>query len=510
MTRYEPMGLLGTGGQGRVYLVRDPDLDKKWAMKLVKKSQEGTIPPALQLIKGLSHPLLPRLVELVDRGSYWGVIFDFIEGESLDRSLERGVRWPEETVCRWGIALADVLSYLHQQDPPLIYGDLKPANLMREPSGALKLIDFGLIERRGQKGRTVGCGSPDFAAPEQFAHRPVTERTDVYGLGRTLWALVGGDPKNARKGAATPISRAFQAVLDRACQPEAEARFPSMAAMGEALLAVDQQWTSAGWDRASRLWAINRKQKTLQKSKGRAFLLLGLLFGLALVLWGQGRQETDLARLAYELSEALADGSISDLERQALDQALAEKKEVEQGAGWGRFYLKLGRALLVSGPWASLHPGDQLAEAAPYLQRGLALLAKEGQVAEGGIVLWIHLFDFYRTGFAFLQGTRMDPGDLGRWQERFFQDLIAVRKCPPEEQVRYYRILAILFYDHRRLFEETDHKSQGQRLLQELKRGIGQLPEAGALQSEKAQAQAALVLLEKAMSRQSERERKEP
>ena len=124
---------------------------------------------------------------------------DFIEGQTLEDYLAKapGEKLPLQEVLEIGIQLCKVLDYLHTRQPPIIFRDLKPANVMRAPDGHLYLIDFGIARlfKPGKKKDTIALGSPGYAAPEQHGRGQTTERADIYSLGATLHQLLSGrDP----------------------------------------------------------------------------------------------------------------------------------------------------------------------------------------------------------------------------------------------------------------------------------------------------------------------------
>src|SRR5260370_6359565 len=125
---------------------------------------------------------------------------DFIEGQTLEEYLDRQPRGghllPEE-VFDIGIQLSNVLGYLHTRQPPIIFRDLKPTNIMRTPGQHLYLIDFGIARhfKPGQVKDSMPLGSPGYAAPEQYGKMQTTPRADIYSLGVTLHQLLtGNDP----------------------------------------------------------------------------------------------------------------------------------------------------------------------------------------------------------------------------------------------------------------------------------------------------------------------------
>jgi serine/threonine protein kinase len=129
-----------------------------------------------------------------------------------------------------------VLGYLHNQKQPIIFRDVKPANIMRTSKGRLYLIDFGIARHftPGQTKDTGPLGSPGYAAPEQYGKAQTTVQTDIYGLGATLQTLLTGvDPLDALTGATSSIPtrhipKKFQRLLNQMLEPDASKRPQSM------------------------------------------------------------------------------------------------------------------------------------------------------------------------------------------------------------------------------------------------------------------------------------------
>ncbi len=207
--RYEVLEKVGTGGFGAVYKARDRQRKNRMvaikAIELNALSAAQTIEATdtfnreLSLLSNLDHSHLPGLYEHFIDATHWYLVMDFIDGEPLDDYLQQLQEpcLPLEEVIDIGLQLCDVLHYLHQLEPPIIFRDVKPANIMRTPGGRLYLIDFGIARRfkPGQARDTTPLGSPGFAAPEQYGGAQSTIRTDIYGLGATLYFLLTGhDP----------------------------------------------------------------------------------------------------------------------------------------------------------------------------------------------------------------------------------------------------------------------------------------------------------------------------
>ena len=150
--KYEILKEVGRGGMSVVYLAMDNRLNKQWAVKEIKRkgtnSENQIVVQSLlseaNLMKRLDHPNLPRIVDIIENGQTIYIVMDYIEGEPLDKILKKKGAQPEAAVIEWGIQLAEVLDYLHTRKPPIIYRDMKPANVMLKPDGNIKLYDFGI------------------------------------------------------------------------------------------------------------------------------------------------------------------------------------------------------------------------------------------------------------------------------------------------------------------------------------------------------------------------------
>lgn len=201
--KYEILKLIGQGGMSKVYLAMDKRLNKQWAIKEIEKrvkdkNNEVVIQSAIaeaNLIKQLDHPAIVRIVDIIDNGNVIYIIEDYIEGETLGSILENNGAQPQELVIEWAMQICEALEYLHTRKPPIIYRDMKPANVMLRPDGNIKVIDFGIArEYKDQSlADTVSLGTKGYAAPEQFGGKGQTDaRTDIYCLGVTLYHLLTG------------------------------------------------------------------------------------------------------------------------------------------------------------------------------------------------------------------------------------------------------------------------------------------------------------------------------
>jgi serine/threonine protein kinase len=208
-SRYQLDSRIGQGGMGAVYKACDTRFNNR-SIAIKEMSRAGLSPANIleaeasfereaQILADLLHPNLPRIYDHFTEGERSYLVMDFIEGQTLEEYLEKagGSALPLDQVLEWGKQLCDVLEYLHTHQPPIIFRDLKPSNVMISESGHIFLIDFGIarIFKPGQSHDTVALGSPGFAAPEQYGKAQSSPRSDIYSLGALLHNLLTGvDP----------------------------------------------------------------------------------------------------------------------------------------------------------------------------------------------------------------------------------------------------------------------------------------------------------------------------
>ncbi|HEU0001072.1 MAG TPA: tetratricopeptide repeat protein [Ktedonobacteraceae bacterium] len=207
--RYQLVSCIGQGGMGAVYKAADTKFNNR-SVAIKEMSTSGLPSARLQeaeeafereahLLADLLHPNLPRIYEHFAENDRSYLVMDFIDGQTLEEYLTKigGGPLPLDQVMKWAVQLCDVLSYLHSHQPPIVFRDLKPANVMIDDSGHIYLIDFGIarIFKPGKQHDTVALGSPGYAAPEQYGKAQSTPRSDIYSLGALLhYLLTGADP----------------------------------------------------------------------------------------------------------------------------------------------------------------------------------------------------------------------------------------------------------------------------------------------------------------------------
>ncbi|MCR5212831.1 MAG: serine/threonine-protein kinase [Eubacterium sp.] len=205
--KYEILRKIGEGGMSVVYLARNNRMNMQLAVKEIKNDGSKEVEILLKglereanILKDVDHPVIPRIIDIVKHGSTICVVMDFVEGENLADKLREVGAFAQEDVIEWGIELASALEYLHSMNPPIIYRDMKPSNVMLKPDGSVKLIDFGTAKTYDVENNadTTALGTRGYAAPEQFGDAQgrgiykTDARTDIYNLGATLYHMVTG------------------------------------------------------------------------------------------------------------------------------------------------------------------------------------------------------------------------------------------------------------------------------------------------------------------------------
>ncbi|MHB2018177.1 MAG: protein kinase domain-containing protein [Candidatus Xenobia bacterium] len=208
--RYRIERALQEGGMSIVYLGFDTSIDALVAIKemknqfvteLERKQAVEEFRKEARILARLHHVGLPRVSHFFEQDEVCYLVMDFIEGETLDRAVRHwGGRLPESVCLPWAWEISQVLEYLHQQKPPIIFRDLKPSNIIVTPDRHLKLIDFGIAKLFDKNAIThtliKGAGTPGFAPPEQYGavgRNRTDERSDIYALGATLYSLLAGE-----------------------------------------------------------------------------------------------------------------------------------------------------------------------------------------------------------------------------------------------------------------------------------------------------------------------------
>ena len=222
--QYEILRELGRGGTSVVYLVKDKANGRNYAMKVLLKDDNKTdsyeqeadhlrartenLRAEAEVLQALCtdepgdvalHPGIPAYIECVcdGKGEFAGFVMEYVEGRSLQKILDDGRSFTVREAAVAGLQLCGIMEQLHGQDPPMIFRDLKPANILVRPDGKFVLVDYGAVRklRKSAGSDTMRLGTDGYAAPEQYGGwEQSDERTDIYGIGAVLHHMVTGRP----------------------------------------------------------------------------------------------------------------------------------------------------------------------------------------------------------------------------------------------------------------------------------------------------------------------------
>jgi serine/threonine protein kinase/WD40 repeat protein len=349
---YEIIREIGSGGAGVVYLARHSRLDKEVVLKADRRkltAKPETLRREVDALKNLSHQYIPQVYDFVTENETVYTVMDYIEGESFDKPLKNGVKFPQPRVIGWACQLLEALSYLHSRPPHgILHADIKPANVMLAPQGDIRLIDFNIALALGEEGavavgRSLGYASPEHLGldffPSASGSRPTgpgidpgaTEtsdtpetvvssesppsgssssgkkimldaRSDIYGLGATLYHILTGTRPARQASEVVPLSdrdlsRGLVAIINKAMDPQPGSRYQSAAEM---LYAFEH------------LRDTDPRVRRHKRARLAAALICGAVFllGSFAAFTGLRRMQSEQASLALAeySANALADG----------------------------------------------------------------------------------------------------------------------------------------------------------------------------------------------------------
>ena len=195
---YEVLGVLGAGGMGKVYKVRNVISDRVEAMKVLlanlaaQKELADRFLREIKLLASLNHPNIAALNTAMTLNNQLIMMMEYVDGVTLASRLQQGPIPPADAI-NYSTQLLSALSYAHKLN--VIHRDVKPGNMMLTPQGAVKLMDFGIARPNNEAGMTVTgttLGSLNYMSPEQVRGEPVDQRSDLYSMGVSIYEMVTG------------------------------------------------------------------------------------------------------------------------------------------------------------------------------------------------------------------------------------------------------------------------------------------------------------------------------
>ena len=300
--RYRIQAVLGKGAYGTVYLSEDLTIPQVvWAVKEIDETSLGRDEAAeaiqrfereAQTLGRLNHPGIPKVVELFSQGHCHYLVMEYIEGKNFEEYCREFDRFlgPEE-ILPWMIRLCDILEYLHTQSPPVIFRDIKPANIIITSGGRLKLVDFGISRAFDplKASDTQQLGTPGFCAPEQYGTGQSDARSDVYSAGATMYQILSEQDTSKFNFTFPPlrhfntkVSGGLEKVVLKCLNRDAGQRYHSARELGEALSYI-RQAMAAGTRRKTVVGEVLGVLDELMKH-GVVFLVLFIIVLLFLGL----------------------------------------------------------------------------------------------------------------------------------------------------------------------------------------------------------------------------------
>lgn len=257
---YEILERLGEGSGGVVYKAYHKRLRQAVVLKKMKNKSisQSVNRQEVDILKNLHHSYLPQVLDFLEADGAVYTVMSYIPGKSFSELLNEGQKFTQKQLIRWGMQISSALNYLHSQKPPIIHGDIKPANIMLTPEGNICLIDFNIafyLDDTTILGYTNG-----YTSPEQYimvlsskssqtlpGHSKIDERTDIYSVGATFYHLVTGQKlsdcrqKIDKSLLIECIGDTFAQVIEKAVKINPEERYRSALEMFRAFESITKK-----------------------------------------------------------------------------------------------------------------------------------------------------------------------------------------------------------------------------------------------------------------------------
>ena len=259
--------MLGRGATSVVYLAEKTGSGKRYAVKVSICDREKLRREAF-LLQKFSYPGIPCAVELLESGTKSFLVMEAVNGKSIGHRMRKGERFSSREILKTGIALSGILCYLHAQNPPVFYRDLKPDNVMITERGEIYLVDFGAAGTE-ETGVEVRYGTRGYAAPEQYDGK-CDARSDLYALGALLAAMAKHAKKRQKRG--------LWRVMEKCMQKKPEERYASAGEVKKALRRLERK---------------QKGRKTLRIFAVFVFLTGGAAAVASRMPWGSFRRQTN-------------------------------------------------------------------------------------------------------------------------------------------------------------------------------------------------------------------------
>lgn len=252
--RYQITKRIGQGGMGAIYLADDLRFSQRVAV--VKEMLDHFTDPdqrrtatasfdrEAEMLANLSHPGIPEVYDRFTEGNRHYLVMEYVDGGDLEQRMMQQDNAPfeEQDVLNWAIQICDILHYLHSHNPPIVYRDMKPANLILNSAGKIYVVDFGIARHFNPTKKGTMIGTQGYAPAEQYRGQ-VEPRSDIYALAATMHHLLTGRDPQAEAPFTFPsvrelnpqVSSQVDKIITRCLSMEADGRYRDAVELSEVL-----------------------------------------------------------------------------------------------------------------------------------------------------------------------------------------------------------------------------------------------------------------------------------
>lgn len=425
--KYEIWKEVGRGGMSIVYLARDNRLNKQWAVKEIKNDGSKSTQTLLKglereanILKNVDHPVLPRIVDIINQSGTIYVVMDFIEGTTISDRLKKEGAQPQGLVIEWGLQLASALDYLHKMNPPVIYRDMKPSNVMIKPEGGVKLIDFGTAKEYDVENNadTTALGTRGYAAPEQFGDAKgkgiynTDARTDIYNLGATLYHIVTGMNPCEPPYEIRPIrewnpslSSGLEKILLKCTQPDPNDRYQNCTELMYAL------------EHYNELDDAYKKKNRRKMGVFAASVVLAVAAGITSAYGYSGLQKIKMENYNSYIEKGNEYRFASDYEKAAEQYKLAFELDGSEAEAYDKFiqvYKDADNVVLEEGAEAVLDLDAGLNIVANKIREGKSGVDENSEVLYKLAIAYFEELNDYKTAAKYFDMVDKGDGDYGQ------------------------------------------------------------------------------------------------
>lgn len=237
--RYEIVGRLGTGGQGVAYLAIDHEdkqdvVLKEYILPVYREADfleeaRQKLEREASILKKLNHPQIIRLLNFFMEDYRGYLVLEYVEGETLRALVVREGAQPEKIASKLIQQVCNIAMHLHALEPPVVHRDITPENLILQPDGTVKLVDFNVAQQSGSQTTATIVGKHAYIAPEQFRGKPTTQ-SDIYSIGCTMhFLLTAQDPEAITRSSPNCVTECISdwsnSIVEKATATSTEMRY---------------------------------------------------------------------------------------------------------------------------------------------------------------------------------------------------------------------------------------------------------------------------------------------